>query len=192
MPRDGRFLVFPRPAYSDAVACQRRFMSENENEQDDELDPNHEQLPADVQALLRQGRKAKEEAEAASAALASAQRELAIERAGIPETPAKALFVKVVRRTRRPRTHQGRGGQVRTPPARWNGGRRWPNGSRDGGAASGADGGYRDTSLQAISTRQLPCATPSRRRRSCRSSVISPGSMGSSPHDGLIGVLPQV
>jgi hypothetical protein len=62
-------------------------MSENEIEQDDELEPGHEQLPADVQALLRQGRKAKEEAE-------KLQRELALERAGIPESPARALFLK--------------------------------------------------------------------------------------------------
>lgn len=62
-------------------------MSENETQTDEELATDHSELPNDVQALLRQGRKAQEE-------LAAAQRKLVLAEAGIPDSPTKELFLK--------------------------------------------------------------------------------------------------
>ena len=62
-------------------------------DQNDELTPEQLQLPADVQALLRQGRKAQRDKEVAEAALAVANKATAVAQAGVPDHPAReAVF----------------------------------------------------------------------------------------------------
>ena len=63
-------------------------------DEQDELEPQHQQLPPDVQALLRQGRKAQRDLEAANAAVEAKDREVAVERAGIPESPMRDFFLQ--------------------------------------------------------------------------------------------------
>jgi hypothetical protein len=58
---------------------------------DDELQPEHQQLPPEVQALLRQGRKAQRDLEAANAAKSQMELQVALERAGVPDHPARDL-----------------------------------------------------------------------------------------------------
>lgn len=58
---------------------------------DTQLEAEHQNLSPEVQALLRQGRKAQRDLEAANAAKAQMERQVAIERAGIPDHPAREL-----------------------------------------------------------------------------------------------------
>jgi len=58
---------------------------------DDELQPEHQQLPPEVQALLRQGRKAQRDLEAANTAKAQMELQVALERAGVPDHPAREI-----------------------------------------------------------------------------------------------------
>jgi hypothetical protein len=60
----------------------------------DELETEHQGLPPDVQALLRQGRKAQREAEALKDQLAHKDLQVAIERAGVPDHPLRELAFK--------------------------------------------------------------------------------------------------
>lgn len=63
--------------------------------QDDEtLEPEHQNLPPEVQALLRQGREAKKALESEKAARIAAERQAAVAAAGIPEHPARELIFK--------------------------------------------------------------------------------------------------
>ena len=64
-----------------------------DNEQD-ELEPEHQSLPPDVQALLRQGRKAQRDAANAQAELAHVQRMKAVTEAGFPSSPMTELVFK--------------------------------------------------------------------------------------------------
>lgn len=61
---------------------------------DDQLDPAHEQLAPEIQALLREGRKAKRELAEAAQARTDLERQVAVEKAGIPESPMRELFLK--------------------------------------------------------------------------------------------------
>src|ERR1035437_5962742 len=61
---------------------------------EDVLEPEFQQLSPDVQAMLRQGRKAQRDMEAASAAIAQLQLQAAIKDAGVPEHPARELIFK--------------------------------------------------------------------------------------------------
>jgi hypothetical protein len=65
-----------------------------QNNDEIELEPEHQNLSPDVQALLRQGRKAQKDAEALKAQLAQEQLQVAIERAGVPNHPARDLVFK--------------------------------------------------------------------------------------------------
>jgi hypothetical protein len=56
---------------------------------DNELEPEHQNLSPDVQALLRQGRKAQRDLEAATTATKQLEKSVAIERAGVPNHPAR-------------------------------------------------------------------------------------------------------
>ena len=58
---------------------------------DSQLEAEHQNLPPEVQALLRQGRKAQRDLEASTARQAQMERQVAIERAGIPDHPAREL-----------------------------------------------------------------------------------------------------
>ena len=60
-------------------------------DQDDELEPEHQQLPPDVQALLRQGRKAQRDLAAKETEVATANLHRAVAEAGIPEHPAREI-----------------------------------------------------------------------------------------------------
>jgi hypothetical protein len=61
---------------------------------EDVLEPEFQQLSPDVQAMLRQGRKAQRDMEAASAAIAQLQLQAAIKDAGVPEHPAREVVFK--------------------------------------------------------------------------------------------------
>lgn len=63
-------------------------------DQDDELEAQHQQLPPDVQALLRQGRKAQKELENERVARAHLELTVALKDAGVPEHPARELVFK--------------------------------------------------------------------------------------------------
>ncbi len=59
----------------------------------DELEPEHRSLPPDVQALLRQGRKAARDVEAQTLEIARLDKKRAIVEAGVPDHPAReAVF----------------------------------------------------------------------------------------------------
>lgn len=63
-------------------------------QESDELQPEHQGLPPEVQALLRQGRKAQRDLEAANAAKAQMELQVAIERSGLPDHPAREIIFK--------------------------------------------------------------------------------------------------
>jgi hypothetical protein len=86
---------------------------------DDVLEPEHQQLPPDVQALLRQGRKAQRDLEVEKANREHMELEVAIERAGIPAHPAREIVFKDYNgpfETDAIKAHAEKFGIVVTPP----------------------------------------------------------------------------
>lgn len=63
-----------------------------QNNDDIELEPEHQNLSPDVQALLRQGRKAQRDLEAATAAKLQMEKNMAIVGAGVPDHPARDVI----------------------------------------------------------------------------------------------------
>jgi broad specificity phosphatase PhoE len=61
---------------------------------DDQLEPEHQQLSPEVQALLRQGRKAQKEAEVLRSQLATEKKLQAVKDAGVPDHPARELVFR--------------------------------------------------------------------------------------------------
>lgn len=61
---------------------------------DDQLEPEHQQLPPEVQALLRQGRKAQKEAEALKSQMAIERKFQAVKEAGVPDHPAREIVFR--------------------------------------------------------------------------------------------------
>ena len=60
-----------------------------QNNDEIESETEHQNLPPEVQALLRQGRKAQRDLEAAQTATKQLEKNVAIERAGVPNHPAR-------------------------------------------------------------------------------------------------------
>jgi hypothetical protein len=65
-----------------------------QDEEQDQLSPEEEQLSPSIQAQLRQGRKAARDLAAANSAKAQMELQVAIERAGVPNHPARDVVFK--------------------------------------------------------------------------------------------------
>jgi DNA segregation ATPase FtsK/SpoIIIE-like protein len=76
-------------------ASLRVPLKEKEMPEDvEELTPEELQLPNEIQAQLRIGRKAAKESEALQAQIKSMEKQSAIERAGVPDHPAREVVFK--------------------------------------------------------------------------------------------------
>jgi hypothetical protein len=162
-----------------------------QNNDEEVLEAEHQNLPPEVQALLRQGRKAQRETEALKAQLAQEQLTVAIERAGVPAHPLRDLAFKEYSGPTDPeaiKAHAEKMGLTVTPAAPASSGPTDQEISAQrqilnaGGGAPAANG-------------DVDLAVALRNAKSSSEVLSIVGQMAGNPgfrnHDGLVGILPE-